>query len=236
MDLISRHYSTRTANTVVHSTSPMRFTDGEGRAWLYLELKEDKVDVNSVSEDTLRIISQHCASPKWSINLTAPEDVVQAVLAIPAVGSLMGEDKAYMERFEYMVLEPNATSQRTAADGMSVGSWELQDGKAWFVGRFPNLAEMVKHENVWTVQREGEVGGYIVALPDSQTGRIYISDLLIFPEYRRQGLGRALLRHVLSGANSSVWLTVLCTNEGARAMYLAKGFKVERLFVMIGSK
>lgn len=239
MDLISRHYSTRTVNTIVHSTNPMRFTDGEGHAWLFLKLREDELDAKQGPDqvkDTLHIISQHCVSPRWSINLDASEAFIQAALAMHAVASLMGEVKAFIERLEMMVREPISTSHQT--EGTSVGGWEVVDGKTWFAGRFQNLAELIKHEDIWAVQRDGEVGGYIVALPDPQTGRIYISDLFIFPEYRRQGLGRTLLRHVLAGANNSkwqVWLTVFCSNEGAREMYLAEGFKVERQHVVMGS-
>lgn len=246
MDLIARHYSVRTANTYMHSTSPMRFTDGEGHAWLFLELKDDHTlstdDTSeylgtlnpSEAEQCVSLISQHITSPKWSINLDAPEATLQSVLASPALSSLLAQGKASVENIESMIFNPT-TILPAVPDS---AGWEIQDGKTWFAQKYSTLADLIKYEDVWVIQRNEEIGGYIVALPDVKTGRVYISDLLVFPEYRRRGLGRALLQHVISGAKESQWrvyLTVFSSNTGAKGMYLSEGFTVEKKFVVIAS-
>ena len=235
MDLIARHYSLRTANTIIHSTSPMRFTDGQGHAWLFLILSHGNLSDSAEVVEALGIISQHCLSPKWSINLDAAEVVLQSIIASPVLASLVDNKTAMVDWLDIMVLDP---SERSESGIQIVREMEVHDGREWFVGKYPILAQLVEWEDVWMVQDGQEVGGYIVALPDPKTGRVYISDLLVFPEYRRKGLGRALLHHVISRAKDSGWqvcLTVFCSNEGARHMYVSEGFKVERKLVVAQS-
>jgi ribosomal protein S18 acetylase RimI-like enzyme len=75
---------------------------------------------------------------------------------------------------------------------------------------------------VW-MERETEV--YLTRL----TAYAYISDLAVLPEFRRLGLGKALLRTAEAFARkqgaAALSLNVLARNAMARAAYAAAGFR-----------
>jgi len=73
----------------------------------------------------------------------------------------------------------------------------------------------------------GTIAGYVVALDAADEGEIL--NLAVAPSGRRNGLGRALVQHVLEALSArgvqQVYLEVRESNAPARALYAAQGFK-----------
>jgi ribosomal protein S18 acetylase RimI-like enzyme len=288
LDLIARHYLLRTTNTLVHptvdtaSSRSSRFTDGDGMSWLFLQRiggeqsgEGDEIEGEIVEKEAMvQLLQEHCAAPKWSINLeydtpitpdtSEPQSVQHPEQALRQIDAIKPD--ATVNKVESMFLDPTNTINETGEASKKAGvgnsgvieGWKIRDGKTWFAGRFPGRAALVEHEEVWVVIKKGqhtelgnpvedqEVCGYITTLSDPEpneemTGgkmdgrkRVYISSLLIYPPFRRKGLARALLQHVIARAKASLWgpalvcLTVFWDNTGARGMYLAEGFVVTR--------
>ncbi|NOZ28206.1 MAG: GNAT family N-acetyltransferase [Chloroflexi bacterium] len=71
-----------------------------------------------------------------------------------------------------------------------------------------------------------------VGLLGLRGGRAWIGGLAVVPEWRRQGLGRALLDRLIAAAHERrarhITLEVLCENEPAIALYRSAGFYVRR--------
>lgn len=57
-----------------------------------------------------------------------------------------------------------------------------------------------------------------------------VTNIATLPEYRQRGLGRAVLRRMLTEAEkrgvASVFLEVRVSNEAAKSLYLSEGFEV----------
>ena len=73
----------------------------------------------------------------------------------------------------------------------------------------------------------GPIVGYVVALEAADEGEIL--NLAVAPAGRRNGLGRALVQHILEALTARgvrhVYLEVRESNAPARALYVAHGFK-----------
>jgi len=71
------------------------------------------------------------------------------------------------------------------------------------------------------------IAGYVVALDAADEGEIL--NLAVAPSGRRDGLGRALVQHMLEALGArgvqQVYLEVRESNAPARALYAAQGFK-----------
>jgi [ribosomal protein S18]-alanine N-acetyltransferase len=71
------------------------------------------------------------------------------------------------------------------------------------------------------------IAGYVVALDAADEGEIL--NLAVAPSGRRNGLGRALVQHMLEALGGrgvqQVYLEVRESNAPARALYAAQGFK-----------
>jgi ribosomal protein S18 acetylase RimI-like enzyme len=88
-----------------------------------------------------------------------------------------------------------------------------------------------------TAQNEGLFDGTVVVAEDG--GRVLgfaafrtdeLTWLYVDPACYRQGIGRALLRHVIDACKTTLSAEVLVGNEAALALYLDEGFSVaERL-------
>ena len=72
--------------------------------------------------------------------------------------------------------------------------------------------------DLWVGELDGEVAGFI-AFSDDEVTWTYVH-----PTFYRRGVGRALLRHVLTRAVAPVELTVLAGNTAARRLYESEGF------------
>jgi GNAT superfamily N-acetyltransferase len=70
-------------------------------------------------------------------------------------------------------------------------------------------------------------------LPTTEHRRGYVSALYVLPEYRRQGIGRALMEAVIGFAQEQElqWLE-LRTSEAARPLYAALGFKAHEILTL----
>jgi ribosomal-protein-alanine N-acetyltransferase len=53
----------------------------------------------------------------------------------------------------------------------------------------------------------------------------HVAELVVAPDYRRQGRGRELLERALSSADGPVTVAVAPDNEAARALYESLGFR-----------
>lgn len=92
------------------------------------------------------------------------------------------------------------------------------------------LLDAIAHgTKLFTAVRGKEVLGYIGISTVLDEG--YITNVAVFPQYRRQGVGAALIKKVFELASdlslSFVSLEVRESNEAAIALYTAFGFKVE---------
>jgi len=81
-------------------------------------------------------------------------------------------------------------------------------------------AEGLFDGEVWVAELDGEVAGFIAGTPDE------ITWMYVDPARQRQGVGRALIGHVLARASGPVRLEVLDGNP-ARAFYERLGFMIE---------
>lgn len=70
----------------------------------------------------------------------------------------------------------------------------------------------------------GAVVGYLLWLPGDP---VYAAELVVAPDHRREGRGRALFRALFDRlpTGTAVTLRVAAENEGARALYRALGFE-----------
>ena len=77
--------------------------------------------------------------------------------------------------------------------------------------------------------------GYVLAVGDADA---YVAELVVHPDHRREGRGRALLRAVVARRDpgARVTLTVAADNDPARSLYESVGFRaVDRRSGFYGS-
>lgn len=74
------------------------------------------------------------------------------------------------------------------------------------------------------VWQNGEKVGYFHFTPSQ--GEMELDDLYLFPAYRGQGIGTAVLEHCLASTKLPVFLYVFCRNTRAVALYERMGFAV----------
>lgn len=93
---------------------------------------------------------------------------------------------------------------------------------------------------VFIAEDEGTVAGFITVLcrvmpdaPDETEPYTYISDLVVLPDFRNGGIGRALLDHAEMHARESgaktLRISALARNDGAIRLYQRIGFRGYRL-------
>jgi ribosomal-protein-alanine N-acetyltransferase len=70
----------------------------------------------------------------------------------------------------------------------------------------------------------GRPVGYVSTVGGGRTGR-HVAELVVAPDYRRAGRGRALLERTLETAAGPVTVAVAPDNEAARALYESLGFR-----------
>jgi [ribosomal protein S18]-alanine N-acetyltransferase len=71
---------------------------------------------------------------------------------------------------------------------------------------------------------ENRVGGFLAARSLGEC-ECEVLNLAVSPEYRRKGLGRALLSALLEGYRGAIFLEVRESNLAARNLYKSMGFK-----------
>lgn len=83
---------------------------------------------------------------------------------------------------------------------------------------------------VWVAVRDGKVLGY--AGMRCVAGEAYINNVAVFPQYRRQGVARALMEQLILQAQEDcafITLEVRASNEAALLLYHGLGFEVKGL-------
>ena len=77
--------------------------------------------------------------------------------------------------------------------------------------------EVLPNQQVWVADADGEVAGYIAFAPD------WVNQLYVHPDRQGQGVGAALLAHVLAqGTPRRLW--TFQQNHRARKFYENRGF------------
>lgn len=119
----------------------------------------------------------------------------------------------------------------TAADAPALGAAHIQamrtltflpqlhtveEAVAWMAG------EVLHKDQVWVADAQGEVAGYIAYTDD------WINQLYVRPDRQGQGIGAALLAHVLA-LRRPKRLWTFQQNTRARRFYEARGFVLVRL-------
>ncbi|MCA1829650.1 MAG: N-acetyltransferase family protein [Myxococcales bacterium] len=109
------------------------------------------------------------------------------------------------------------------------GLLERLSGEAWkgapdaFASRADEIAQLFGEEGrvVLVAESEGKPMGYVSGV---QLGRtLGIEEVAVVPEFRRMGIGRALVAHALAKEQGAV-LSVSESNKPARALYKSLGF------------
>jgi GNAT superfamily N-acetyltransferase len=93
------------------------------------------------------------------------------------------------------------------------------------VEAFLSLVDTADSENlfdgeVW-VGCLGETIAGFVAFAEDEVNWLYVD-----PDYYRQGIGRALLRHAIARCGRTIHTTALRGNERALSLYLGEGFRI----------
>jgi [ribosomal protein S18]-alanine N-acetyltransferase len=78
--------------------------------------------------------------------------------------------------------------------------------------------------DLWVAMCENRVGGFLAARSLGEC-ECEVLNLAVSPEYRRKGLGRALLSALLEGYRGAIFLEVRESNLAARNLYKSMGFK-----------
>ncbi|GAB7013650.1 GNAT family N-acetyltransferase [Halolamina salina] len=88
----------------------------------------------------------------------------------------------------------------------------------------PELLDPVAGGELLVATDEGAVVGYLLWFPGEPT---YAAELVVHPDYRRAGRGRALFRALFDrlAPGTEVTLRVAAENEGAQALYEELGFE-----------
>lgn len=102
-----------------------------------------------------------------------------------------------------------------------------QHGLGWF--SFSGFSTYQMMGYVW--EEDGQVIGNLSLIPYLMNGRRHflIANVVVHPEHRRKGIGRALtnrgIEHARQAASPAVWLHVRQENQAAIDLYEALGFR-----------
>lgn len=114
--------------------------------------------------------------------------------------------------------------------------FRIEEDPEWFATFKPEEKSIVScgGERVWTVVEVETLrkAAFVSVLVAQGGKRLYVSSLETFPDYRRKGLARALMRHVhelhAKEGGTECWLTVFCENWSALEMYHKLGYRTNR--------
>lgn len=128
-----------------------------------------------------------------------------------------------------------ATIREYAAEKVAAGNYaeegSLERSKAEFDALLPQGLQTPGHEIRSIVNDAGELVGYVwFTIEDRPQGRVvFIYDIAVDPEHRRQGHAQAALLEVEAYAREhdciGVMLHVFGNNAGARQLYLNAGYE-----------
>src|SRR4051794_4759165 len=118
-------------------------------------------------------------------------------------------------------------------DGIAIRPWEQRDREAVqsLLGLLSAEAEVRSEDAPTSVAESGGcvVGMVTLCVFSTLTGpKAYLDHLVVAPECRRQGIGRALVRHAVGQARaagaSRIDLTANDEKQAGRALYESLGF------------
>lgn len=73
---------------------------------------------------------------------------------------------------------------------------------------------------------DGRIAGYLLPIDAPNAVGVHLAELVVDPEYRREGRARGLLAAVIGDADGPVTLQAHPDNDGALALYDGLGFEV----------
>ncbi|MDP1721413.1 MAG: ribosomal protein S18-alanine N-acetyltransferase [Candidatus Nanopelagicaceae bacterium] len=108
---------------------------------------------------------------------------------------------------------------------------EVYRTDAWSVGQFKEELANVPKSRVYivAVNEKTEIVGYAGAFSPDLSLDVDVLTLTVSPTYRRQGIGRAMLKDLIAWAQErkapAIYLEVREGNEEASPLYLSEGFE-----------
>ena len=131
----------------------------------------------------------------------------------------------------YMLNEPSSSVRRATEDDIR----EVDEiYKVTFLSRTkPNYQIFLENRNClfYVATINDKIAGFIIAIVEGEVGHILL--LAVHPNFRRRGLGTALLKHTLSELKrrgvKKVYLEVGTSNIPAINLYKKLGFKIKDL-------
>lgn len=239
-DLISKHYLNSAPSSILHSSpaGTTHFTQvPSNNTWLIIH---DPIELSVIDEIRPKWNTLNSYDPKvaeWALANGHRVDVLRVMkknvegLASPTAPAAESSESS-----------PASTEPSVAAPPGFATSNGITT-KTWFLATYPLLANTLHKagEQIFSVSDVSrsipQRAGWLTALPDSESGRVYISSLQVLEGYRRKGLAGWLVGQVSrwwsAGGGKEVWLTVFEKNQGGTGLYDSLGFEtVSRLSVV----
>lgn len=236
-DLISKHYLNSAPNATLHPSPPgtTHFTlHPSGNTWLIIK---DPIDLDVL--DNIR--------PKWNTLNSYDPKVAEWALANGHRVDMLRVMKKDVANLVSQTAPASEGSDAAAVSGVPPPPGYAPSAaittKTWFLATYPLLANTMHKagEQIFSVSDTSrsipQRAGWLTALPDADSGRVYISSLQVLEAHRRKGLAGYLVSQVAkwwSGAGGKeIWLTVFEKNAAGKGLYESLGFETVSTLAVI---